>query len=441
MKPADTRNSITRRRFLASSSALAAAGPMMLTGRAWAQANPADPTVAANDQITLGVIGLGKRGENLLRSYFCKDKQFRVLAVAEVEDARRTRAVDFINRVYGNQDCAAYLDYQEMIARDDIDAIVIATPDHWHTIQVIQAAMAGKDIYSEKPLTHNLHESKVIIEAVNKFNIVLQTGSQQRSDFNKRFATAAQYIRAGRLGKIQQVHINVRETPIWCDLPTQDTPQGLDWDRWLGPAPMRGYHTDLAPPGMPGGYPKWRAYREYCGGYLADMGAHQFDIAQWALGKDGTTPTHIIPPADETANTGAELIYDDGVKLIHGGGEVGAGGLTFIGEKGMLAVERPRIKSDPELILEEPLTDDEQTLVRPANHGADWANCIRSREKPICSVEVGAGSAAVCQLTNMAYFTREELRWDPVKWEFTNSEQANRLRDREWRAGFELPKF
>lgn len=431
---------VTRRRFIQTGAALAAATslPTMLTGRAWAQADPADPTTPANDQITLGLIGSGRRAQTVMRNFLLKDPQFRLIAVAEVDQKRRDQTVDLVNRAYGNNDCASLVDYREILERDDIDAVVIMTPDHWHTIQTIHAAQAGKDIYCEKPLTHNLQEGKRIIDAVNKHGRVLQTGSQQRSEFGRHFTQAAEYVRSGRLGKVIQVHVDVREAPVWCDLPEEPTPEGMDWDRWLGPAPARGYNHRLTP--EVNGWPEWRAYREYCGGYLADMGAHQFDIAQWALGKDHTMPVRIVPPSDEKATKGTELHYEDGTKLIHGGGEVGAAGLTIVGEKGTLVVHRGGIKADPATILEEPLTDDDVHLPRPKNHTTNWAEAIRNRDKPICPVEVGARSAGVCQLTNISYWVREELHWDPVKWEFKNNQAANDLCTRAYRAGYELPK-
>ncbi|MEM1355574.1 MAG: Gfo/Idh/MocA family oxidoreductase [Planctomycetota bacterium] len=418
----------------------------MLTARAWGQDQPEgvppiEPEVPAVEQISLGMIGPGKRGHTLMRNFFLKDPQFRLLAVAEVDTTRRNQAVDLVNRAYGNTDCQGFVDYRDLLEREDVDAVVIVTPDHWHTLQTIHAAQAGKDIYCEKPLTHNLHEGKLIIDAVNKHGRILQTGSQQRSEYGHHFARAAEYVRSGRLGKITQVHVNVREAPIWCDLPDQSTPEGMDWDRWIGPAPMRAYHQSLAPEGIPRSWPRWRAYREYCGGYLADMGAHQFDIAQWALGKDHTTPVRIVPPAEEDATRGTELYYADGTKLIHGGGETGAGGLTIVGENGTIVVHRGGIKSEPGNILEQPLAETDVHLPRPVSHAANWADAIRSREKSICPVEIGAHTAAICQMTNISYWVREELNWDPVKWEFTNSQAANALRGREYRDGFELPNI
>ncbi|MEM8711587.1 MAG: Gfo/Idh/MocA family oxidoreductase, partial [Planctomycetota bacterium] len=206
-------------------------------------------------------------------------------------------------------------------------------------------------------------------------------------------------------------------------------------DRWLGPAPMRAYSEVLSPRGVHGHYPQWRRYWEYAGGGLADMGAHHFDIAQWALGMDDSGPVRVLPPADPTSKRGATLVYENGVRLVHGG----PNGATFIGEKGVIAVDRGRISSVPEKILEwEAEEGSAERLPRHRGHAADWLDRIRDRGTPICSAEVGARSAAICQLMNIAYAHRRELRWDPSAWRFQEDE-ANAWLDYERRDGYELP--
>lgn len=424
---------LTRRRFVAGSAA-AVAAPMMLTGKPWAYAQPGD--TGANDKINIGVIGTGIRGRNMLRGYFLRSERFRVRAICEVDTTRREHYQQFIHEHYGDRDCAAYIDFHELLGRDDLDAVVIATPDHWHANMIIHACNAGKDIYCEKPLTLTLHEGKKVIEAVRKHNIVFQTGSQQRTEYGHNFVRACEYVRSGKLGRVVSVNVGVREAPVWCELPEEEMEPGLDWDRWQGPVAARPYHSDLCPRGVHNHYPAWRAYRNYCGGYLADMGAHHFDIAQWGLGKDGTGPVRIIPPRDPSATHGAELVYEDGVRLIHGG----PSGTTFTGDHGLLAVDRGRIHSVPEDILNQPLGEGDVTLPRHASHADNWADCIHSREKPICDVAVGAGSAALCQLMNIAYWVGKEVGWDPENWRF-DDEDANALLDYERREGYELPAF
>jgi predicted dehydrogenase len=424
---------LTRRRFVAGSAA-AVAAPMMLTGKPWAYAQAGK--TAANEKIRIGVIGTGIRGRNMLRHYFLRSERFHVGAICEVDTTRREHYQQFINEHYGNTDCAAYVDFHDLLGRDDLDAVVIATPDHWHANMIIHACNAGKDIYCEKPLTLTLNEGKQVIAAVRKHNIVFQTGSQQRTEFGHNFVRACEVVRSGRLGRVVSVNVGVREAPVWCELPGEDMEPGLDWDRWQGPVAARAYHSDLSPRGVHNHYPTWRAYRDYCGGYLADMGAHHFDIAQWGLGKDGTGPVRIIPPRDAGAKYGAELVYEDGVRLIHGG----PSGTTFTGDRGLLAVDRGRINSVPEDILNQPLGEGDVTLPRHAGHADNWADCILSRGKPVCDVEVGAGSAAICQLMNIAYWVGKEVGWDPEHWRF-DDDDANALLDYERREGYELPAF
>ena len=187
------------------------------------------------------------------------------------------------------------LDFRELIARKDIDAVCIATPEHWHAIPAIEAMKAGKDVYCEKPLTLTLAEAKRCIDVARKYKRVFQTGSQQRSNVFGPFREAVEIIRSGRLGKIQTVTVGVGGPSKWCDLPAEELEPGLDWDLWLGPAPMRPYNSILSPRGVHKHFPDWRSYREYAGGGHSDMGAHHYDIAQWCLGMDESGPVEIIP--------------------------------------------------------------------------------------------------------------------------------------------------
>jgi len=387
-----------------------------------------------NAQVTLGVIGMGIRGRNVMSRAFLPNDGFRVAAVCDVDTTRREDAKSRVDKRYGNSDCAAYVDYQELLARDDIDAVMIATPDHWHANQIIHACKAGKDIYCEKPLTLTLLEAQAVIKAVRKTGRVFQTGSQQRTEFGHKFITACEYVRNGRIGKVQNVNVGVGKPPVPCDLPEEKMEPGLDWERWTGPAPLRGYNSTLSPRGVHRHYPKWRDYREYAGGGLADMGAHHFDIAQWALDADRSGPVRVSPPLDPTRNKGAWLEYASGTKVIHGG----ISGCTFVGSDGIIHVDRGRLASVPASILEKELDAESQRLPRKKNHAVDWLDCIRDRSQPICDVEVGARSVAICHLLNIAYRHRRELTWDPTTWRF-DEQEANKWLDYERRPGYELP--
>ncbi len=219
------------------------------------------------------------------------------------------------------------------------------------------------------------------------------------------------------------------------DLPEEPMELGLDWDRWLGPAPVRPYNSVLSPRGVNTHFPQWRLYREYSGGKLTDWGAHHFDIAQWGLDMDQSGPVEVLPPKLESDQYGAELIYANGVRVIHGG----PGGVTFLGEKGLIFVSRDRLECLPDSILKEPLKEEDVTLPRAPNHHADWLACIRDRRRAICDVEVGARSIACAHLANVAYWYKTSATWDPATWTFKNPAH-NAWLDYERRAGYELPK-
>ncbi len=414
---------LDRRKLLAAGAAIAVA-PLSFSRSAF-RAEP----------IRIGVIGLGIRGRRLLANAFLKSDGFRVTMICDVDETRRLDGKERVDKHYGNTACAVTGRHEELIASDQVDAVVIATPDHWHTHQILDACAAKKDVYCEKPLTLTLRESQIVIEAVRKSGVVFQTGSQQRSEFGHRFVKAAEAVRAGRIGRVLNVNVGVGDSPVWCDLPSEPLEPGLDWDRWLGPAPVREYNEILSPRGAHNHYPKWRSYREYAGGGMADMGAHHFDIAQWALGMDDSGPVRVIPPSDPASKRGAALEYANGVRLTHGG----PSGVTFIGEGGMIAVDRGRISSIPGDILEWEPEDESQRLPRNVNHAQDWLDRIHDRGKPICHAEVGARSVAICHLMNIAYWHGSELEWDPANWRFVGDDGASKWLDYERREGYELP--
>ncbi len=422
---------ISRRRFLAATGASLAA-PLAL--------NAADRDgQGPNGRINLGFIGIGMMGRGHLGS-FLSNRGVQVVAVCDVHRQRRENAVETVHRAYAEprkagtyRGCAAFVDFRELLGRADIDAVVIGTPDHWHAVPAILAARAKKDVYCEKPLSLTIAESRAMVRAARDNDIVFQTGSQQRTEFGGNFRKAVEYVRSGRIGRVTTVRVGVGAPPKACDLPIEETPDGTDWEMWNGPSPARGFNHELCPLGMHTHFPRWRLYREYAGGMLADMGAHHFDIAQWALNMDHSGPTEIHPPA--MGDTGLRFVYANGVEMFHGG----PSGCTFEGTEGRIYVDRPRIESTPDTILREPLGERDFHLPVVGNsHRQNWLDCIRARRRPIADVEIGARSAQVCQLANIGYQTRRSLRWDPAKEEFINDEEANRLRSRENRAPWNL---
>lgn len=422
---------IHRRLFVQSALAAAAAGPLIVSSRSWARPGRPGP----NDQIGIGVIGMGKMGRDHLGPLL-KNPAVRIMAVCDVDTSRRDYSKGAVDKAYGNADCRAFIDYRELLAMPGIDAVVIGTPDHWHGIMVLDAAAAKKDIYCEKPMSLTLGEGKAMIDAVRKHNIVFQTGSQQRTEYGHKFVTACELVRDGKIGKVLTVHVGVGVSSKWCDLPEESMEAGLEWDRWLGPAPVRPYNAILSPRGVHNNYPNWRLYREYSGGMMTDWGAHHFDIAQWGLGMDTSGPVKVTPPPGENDEYGAKLTYPSGIEVIHGGVE----GITFTGTSGVISVSRDRLMSIPEGVLKSGLKEGDAKLPRHPGQQANWIECIKTRQRPICDVEVGARSIACAQLCNLAYWNRRELKWDPVAWVFPGDAQANGWRDYERRKGYELPK-
>ncbi len=406
----------SRRRFAGAAGAASLAVPAIVSARALGREDKA----AASERITLGFIGIGTMNRYHLGS-FLKRPDVQVLAVCDCDTKRREAAKRTVDEHYAEaasksakpDHCRAFNDFRDLLKRTDIDAVVIATPDHWHAIQIIEACKAGKDIYCEKPLTLTVHEARVVIDAVRKYARVLQTGSQQRTEFDGKFRVACEYVRSGRLGRILTVHVGVGGPSHPCDLPAEPMEPGLDWSLWLGPAPMRPYNAILSPRGVHKHFPNWRSYKEYSGGGMTDFGAHHFDIAQWGLGRDESGPYFIQPPEDPKAESGVRYWYEDGVELVHGG----PSGITFIGTHGMIHVDRDKLISIPAEILKRPLERTDVRLPRAKSHHDDWLECVRTRKDPIANVEVGARSVTVCHLGNLAYWYRRPFFWDAHAWE------------------------
>lgn len=392
---------------------------------------------SAGDRLCMGMIGVGGMGGGHLGRCL-NHGGVRVVAVCEVDAKRRRRARDRVHQKYGDdlksgtyRGCAEYGDFRELLARDDIDAVMIATPDHWHTAISIAAARAGKDIYCEKPLTLTIGEAKRIIEVVRQCGCVFQTGSQQRSGYGGMFRFACELVRSGRIGELKSCHVSVGGPSGDCFLPAEPTPDWLDWDMWLGPAPARPFSGNLHPS-------RWRSYRDYSGGGFTDWGAHHFDICQWALDADESGPVEIVPPGIN----GAERLtfrYANGVEVYHGGyGGSGSNGITFTGTRGKIDVSRSDLQTDPPGIMASPIRPDEVHLPRSGDHFGNWLDCIRSRRRPICDVEIGARSVTVCHLGNLAYWLNRPLRWNPGAWDFVGDSGASRWINRPMRAPWRL---
>ena len=432
---------ITRRAFSAGATSIA---PLLVSRHIFGDQNNA----AANEKISLAAIGVGKMMYDFHLPHFVKMPDVKVVAVCDVDTTRRNAGKKRVDDAYGNHHCASYVDYRDLLQRNDLDAVVCATPDHWHANIILDTCQAGKDMYCEKPLTNNLAEAKMVMDAVHASEIIFQTGSQQRANTN--FRHACELVRNGYIGKVIRVEVGVGGPPRTCDLPGEDAEPGLDWDRWLGPAPMRPYNSELSPRGMHKHFPNWRSFKEYAGGGMTDWGAHHFDIAQWGLGMDKSGPVEIVPPHNAKSKTGVKFIYDNGAELIHGGRE----GITFYGSDGEIFVNRGRLESKPESITQSTIGEDEIHLYRSpgnshAGHRQDWVNCMKQRRQPNCPIEIGARTVAVCHLGNLAYLHAEELagktlKWDPQTWKFIGDySAANRWQNYPYqrREGYQLPSI
>jgi predicted dehydrogenase len=418
----------SRRSFLKTTLA-AGVAPFLLPSRVWCAETP------PNSRVNLGFIGIGKQMRGHI-SGFCGKSEVQALAVCDVDTTRRNdgkkQVEDFYAKKTGTDfvGCATYRDFRELLARKDIDAVVIATPDHWHALIAIAAAEARKDIYCEKPLTQTIHEGRALVDAVRENQRVFQTGSMQRS--MREFYIACSLVRNGVIGKVSRVEAGFGAPGKWCDLPEQPAEPGLDWDLWLGPAPLRGYNEVLSPRGVHNHFPMWRLYREYGGGFVTDWGAHHLDITQWGLGADESGPGAILPPSEwQTAEAGGRLLYAGDVEVTH----IKENGVTFFGSDGEVFVNRGKIrvqvkgtekakflvKEDQPALPEqlnalekEFLTDAKVKLYASVDHKQDFLDAMKQRSRPICDVEIGARSVTACHLLNLAYYHGQKIQWDPA---------------------------
>jgi predicted dehydrogenase len=390
----------------------------------------------ANERITMGFIGMGFQSRGLMDMFLART---HVAAVCDVDTTRRENARQKVDNYYaehpegGAGGCKAYVDFEELLAREDIDAVCIATPDHWHAIQTLAALRAGKDVYCEKPLTHDIRESIDVMKEVALRGRVLQTGSMQRS--SREFRVACELARNGAIGKINRIECSFGDPGRPCDLPEEPMEPGLDWNRWVGPAPMRPYSSVLSPRGLHNHFPDWRNYKEFGGGMVTDWGAHHLDIAQWALGMDQSGPVEVIPPADAGAKRGARLIYADGIEVIHKDGF----GVHMFGSDGEIRVNRGRFwmtRGEQEIkftqredggSLDSKLSIAQRDYLKDAkvrlykvedSHVDDFLRCMKSRQKPITNEEVGSRSAICCHLMNLAYRYHQAIKWDPAQGTF-----------------------
>lgn len=396
--------------------------------------------VAPSDRINLGYIGNGKMARSLLKSINSCPETI-VLASCDVDSKKLGRFVNLAmeaNKQKIKTDVKGYGDYRELLQRKDIDAVVVATPDHWHAQITIDAAKAGKDIYCEKPLSLTVGEGRAMVNAVRKYKRILQTGSMQRSMDN--FRHAAELVINGYIGQIKEVNVSIGEPVKDCDLPSMPIPDYLNWDMWIGPSLYRGYNPILSPPIEEDVWAWWRGYRGFGGGYITDWGAHMFDIVQWALGMDDSGPVAFTPPSTPGALSGLSFRYANGINVYHKDwGKKNA--IQFIGSEGTIEVARGFFKVSQSKLENIQFKSSDIRLYKSQQHQQDWVNAMKSRKDPIANVEVGHRTASVCNLVNIAYELQKPLLWNPKKEVFLNSAYGNQMLSRPYRGNWDYLSF
>ncbi len=432
---------ISRRVFLEMAAAATAPAivPATVIG-----ANP------PSERIVMGCIGVGGMGMRNLRAALGHDDVQIVAACDPVSASNeyghwfkdgwqgpwfgREAARNVVNDHYarktgraGYDGCTAHIDFREVLARDDIDAVTVVTPDHWHAVMVVAAARAGKDIYCEKPLSLTLGEGRAMVDAVRRHGRILQTGTYRRSAASAR--QLCELVRNGRIGKLRHIGVvigrNHRESPRnWTPQPV---PAWLDYETWLGPAPWAPYHKDRC-------LYSFRFISDYSGGNVTNLGAHMIDMVQWATGHDGDGPVEVedlggVFPTDGLFDVADpahfRCRYADGVGFeCHTGDHFAY--VKFEGDRGWLAYDEKMHASDPAL-LRERIGPGEIHLYESDDHMRNFLDCVRDRRDPVAPVEVGHRSAAICHLGNVAMEMKAKLQWDPVAERFTGSraDEAN----------------
>jgi len=426
------KNNLSRRQFL-SGTAGAAVGAIALPHFVPSSVLAGN---APSERITLGFIGTGKQSKHLMKS-FLNSPGTHVVAACDVDKLKLARGRKIVEDYYAGKKagsykgCDTYGDFRDLIARDDIDAVVIATPDHWHAITVIQSAQAGKDIYCEKPLSQTIEEARAMVNAVRRYGRVFQTGSMQRSDWH--FRLGCELVLNGYIGELKHVTVSVGGPAQNPPLPAQPVPDYLDWEMWLGPAQWRPYHEELSPHLSNDVFPHWRNNSRFGGGGMTDWGAHHFDIAQWAMGMDESGPVEIIPPDGKDYKV-LTYKYASGVTMTRDK----ADGILFTGTKGTVQTNRGRLNTTPTSLKDQKIGPDEIHLYESRNHYVDWLDAIRKRSKPICDIETGCRSVTVCHLGNIAYKLGRPLKWDPEREVFVGDDDANRMLSRPMRGPWHI---
>ena len=405
---------------------------------------------APSERINMGFIGMGSMGMHNLRG-FIEKPDVQVVAVCDVNPAGdnyagngqrgREPARELVESIYAERNglnsyagCDAYAFFWQILERKDIDAVCLSLPDHWHAYMAVAAAKAGKDMYSEKPLARTIHEGRLMVQAVRKYNSIFQTGSQQRSDH--RFRHACELVRNGYIGEVQKVYAQVggisRPFP---HMEAEPVPDDFLYELWLGNAPSAPYHRERVSGGYNTEEGAWRAWRPYSAGHIADWGAHNFDISLWGLGLDRSAPVQIVHASDSEEEE-LTLMYADHPPIIKKKGPHD-GMIQFLGTEGWVGVSRGDIWASDERLLALEMKLGDTRLYQSDDHRRNFLNCIKTRVLPICDVEIGHSSSMACLTSEICMRLGRTLEFDPVKERF-HDEEANNLVTRAMREPWSL---
>jgi predicted dehydrogenase len=424
-------NTISRRGFVKTAGVLAGA-PMIVPSSVLGQRAG---KVAPSDRIVFGGIGIGGRGPASLACILSyKDAQF--VAVADVRETRREAIKSQVDRRYQSKDCAMYHTHEELLAREDIDGVLIATGDRWHTPMSILASKAGKDIYCEKPCSMTIEESYALADAVDRYGVVYQAGCQRRNGVN--FVWAVDMARGGKLGKLQALHANAGTRSSWPPMTTHNwlAPEPLpdksvvDWDRWLGPSPWRPYHSSYVAG-------RWRGYFDFHGGGILEWGSHTVDLTQWAADCDHTHAVEYEPLPETPEGYRLDCKYPNGIKLVmrdYGWMGMGTCSVRFEGDQGWVETgDGGKIAVSDNLKAELPPPMPDAFNLTLHYHWRNFIECIKTRSTPRSSARSTANTHITCHAAYIAWQLGRKVTWDPAKGEFVNDAEANRMRTREMR--------
>jgi predicted dehydrogenase len=426
----------SRRRFLKTATTSLAA-PWIIPSSAWGRREAPPP----GERITMGLIGCGGMGGANLHG-FLRRPEVQVLAVCDPDRSRREAQRSAVEAFYAEGSrsgdyagCESYNDFRDLLARPDIDTVIIASPDHWHALHVVAAARAGKDIYGEKPLSLTVRQGRVMSDTIRRYGRVFQTGSQQRSD--RRFRLACELVRNGRIGRVRTITCGLPAGQSTVNHPTIPVPDGFDYDLWLGPAPWAPYCAERT-------HYNFRHILDYSGGKLTDWGAHHIDIAQWALGRMESGPTRIEGegefPRDGLWNAALhyelDCRYDDGVRLVVS--TRAENGVRFEGDDGWIFVSRGRIEAAPEALLTSVIGPSEDRLEPSDNHHRNFLDCVRSRRQPVAPIEHAHRTISIAHLGNIAMQRRRPIRWNPDTEQIADDPAASRMLGRAMREPWRL---